>query len=350
MQGLSFEEFAKKVQEEIKSYLPEKYADSTVDLHEVIKNNDTKLHALTVSSPEGNVAPTIYLEQYYGDYQDGHDFSDVLEEIAQVRINHEVGRDMDVTMLSDYEKVKEKIIPRLVNLEQNKELLADRPYTVMDDLAVTYHVFLGEHEGGTMSAPVTNAMLSMYGVDVNTIHEQAVANLNEVTPSVFKSMGQVMMEMMGDDFPAELMPPDDGLMYVLSNKDKLHGASALLDEKMMQEVSERMNGDFYILPSSVHETIIIPKNAEMDRETLEGMVRDVNATQVALDERLSDHVYVYDSKAREIHRADRDEAKVNVTVKSNSILKKLEEKKEEAAKLNAGRVEKMPDKAKGMAL
>ena len=88
----------------------------------------------------------------------------------------------------------------------------------------------------------------------------------------------------------------------------------------------------------------------MDRETLEGMVRDVNATQVAPDERLSDHVYVYDSKAREIHRADRDEAKVNVTVKSNSILKKLEEKKEEAAKLNAGRVEKMPDKAKGMAL
>ena len=350
MQGLSFEEFAKKVQEEIKDYLPEKYADSTVDLHEVIKNNDTKLHALTVSSPEGNVAPTIYLEQYYGDYRDGHEFDEVMEEIAQVRINHEVGRDMDVTILSDYEKVKENIIPRLVNLEQNKELLADRPYTVMDDLAVTYHVFLGEHEGGTMSAPVTNAMLSMYGVDVATIHEQAVANLNEVTPSVFKSMGQVMMEMMGDDFPAELMPPDDGLMYVLSNKDKLHGASALLDEKMMQKVSERMNGDFYILPSSVHETIIIPKNAEMDRETLEGMVRDVNATQVAPDERLSDHVYVYDSKAREIHRADRDEAKVNVTVKSNSILKKLEEKKEEAAKLNAGRVEKMPDKAKGMAL
>lgn len=350
MQGLSFEEFAKKVQEEIKDYLPQKYADSTVDLHEVIKNNDTKLHALTVSSPEGNVAPTIYLEQYYGDYQDGHEFSDVLEEIAQVRINHEVGRDMDVTMLSDYEKVKENIIPRLINLEQNKELLADRPYTVMDDLAVTYHVFLGLHEGGTMSAPVTNAMLSMYGVDVNTIHEQAVANLNEVTPSVFKSMGQVMMEMMGDDFPAELLPPDDGLMYVLSNKDKLHGASALLDEKMMQEVSERMNGDFYILPSSVHETIIIPKNAEMDRETLEGMVRDVNATQVAPDERLSDHVYVYDSKAKEIHRADRDEAKVNVTVKSNSILKKLEEKKEEAAKLNAGKIEKMPDKAKGIAL
>ena len=78
-------------------------------------------------------------------------------------------------------------------------------------------------------------------------------------------------------------------------------------------------------------SIIIPKNAEMDRETLEGMVRDVNATQVALDERLSDHVYVYDSKAKEIHRADRDEAKVNVTVKSNSILRKLEEKKEEAA-------------------
>ena len=350
MENMTFEEFMKKVTEEIKGFLPEKYEGSNVSISEIIKNNDTKLHALTVSSPEGNIAPTIYLEQYYADYQDGNEFSDVMEQIAQVRMDHEVGRDMDVSSLTDYEKVKGSIVPRLVNLEQNRELLEDRPYTAIDDLAVTYHVFLGQHDGGTMSAPVTNEMMRMYGVDVNELHETAISNMNEITPSEFKSMGQVMAEMMGDDFPKELLPPDEGLMFVLSNRDKLHGASALLDEKMMQEVSERMQGDFYILPSSVHETIIVPKRAEMDRETLEAMVRDVNASQVAPQERLSDHVYVYDSRERQIHRADRDEAKLTVTVKSNSILKKLEEKKQEAAALNAARVKDMPDKAKGMAL
>ena len=90
------------------------------------------------------------------------------------------------------------------------------------------------------------------------------------------------------------MPPaiDEEQMYVLSNSIKVNGASAVLDAKMMEDIAEKV-GDFYILPSSIHELLVVPVKSGMDVESLENMVCEVNATQVQLEERLSDHVYTY---------------------------------------------------------
>lgn len=347
MEKMTFEEFIKAVVEKIKDFLPEKYEDCSVSVNDVVKNNDTKLHALTVSSPEGNVAPTIYLEQFYGDYLDGHDLEDVLEEIARVRVDHEVGQDMDVSRLTDYSQVENRITARLINAEKNAEYLADKPHKMVDDLAVVYSINLGEHEGGTMSVAVTNNLMENYGVSVDELHEAALRNMNDISPSQFKSMGQVMVEMMGEDFPQEMLPPDDGAMYVLSNSSKLFGAAALLDEKMMGDISEKL-GDFYILPSSVHETIIVPKREGMELSELEAMVRDVNSTQVSEQEQLSDHVYAYDAVTHELYRANKEAerqatkeaVKADMTdaqkdtktpAKKPSVLGKLAESKEKAA-------------------
>ena len=298
MEKMTFEEFMDYVLKAIKDYLPDKYGDSQVNVNEVVKNNDTKLHALTITSPEGNVAPAVYLEQFYGDYMDGHDMSDVLEEIARVRIDHEVGQDMDVSRITDYSQVENRITARLINAEKNAEYLADKPHKKMDDLAIVYSIGLGEHECGTMSVAVTDSLMKSYGVTVDDIHEAAIRNTEEISPSSFMSMGQVMAEMMGSDFPAELMPPDDGAMYVLSNSSRLFGASALLDDKVMGDISEKL-GSFYILPSSVHETIIVPRREGMELSELENMVKDVNSTQVSEQEQLSDHVYAYDSETHD---------------------------------------------------
>lgn len=305
MDKMTFEEFLNYVKDAIKGFLPDKYQDCNVAINEVLKNNDTKLHALTVSSPEGNVAPTIYMEQFYADYKDGQDISDVLEEIARVRVDHEVGQDMDVSHIMDYSQVENRITARLINAEKNAEYLADKPHKVVDDLAVVYSINLGEHEGGTMSVAVTNNLLENYGVTVDELHEAALRNMDELSQSQFKSMGQVMMEMMGEDFPQEMLPPDDGAMFILSNSSKLFGASALLDKKVMDDISQKL-GDFYILPSSVHETIIVPKRAGVELNELENMVQEVNSTQVAENEQLSDHVYAYDAETHELYRADKE--------------------------------------------
>ena len=102
----------------------------------------------------------------------------------------------------------------------------------------------------------------------------------------------------------QMMPDIPDTMFVLTNDTKVNGAAAILNDDIRQEIAEKV-GDFYMLPSSIHETLIIPKDAGMEFKELEQMVQEVNQTQVALGERLSDHVYEYDAKEHELFRSDR---------------------------------------------
>lgn len=88
-------------------------------------------------------------------------------------------------------------------------------------------------------------------------------------------------------------------MYVLTNAEKMNGAAAILDSKTMEGISEKLGGDFVIIPSSIHEVIILPLNTA-DTDTLNGMVNDVNASEVAPLDVLSNHVYKYDATAKKV--------------------------------------------------
>ena len=320
MNDMNFQEFKDYVAEHIKELLPEKYEESKVAIQEVVKNNAT-LSAITIQSPDSNVSPTIYLDNYFAQYQDGKDMGLIMTDIARLRMEYELDQSFDVNSITDFDQVKDKIAARLVGAEGNEKLLENRPYTMVDDLAVTYCVMLGDSPDGSMSVPITNALMENYGINVEQLHALAMTNMDQLSPAIFKSMNEVMKEMMmpqmleqcgGDEVLTDQMmsamcPPDVGNMYVLSNEQKLNGAAVLLNESVMEQVAEKVGGEFYILPSSIHETLIIPKSAGMERAELENMVQEVNATQVAPQDRLSDHVYTYDNETHEIYRADKEE-------------------------------------------
>ena len=118
----------------------------------------------------------------------------------------------------------------------------------------------------------------------------------------------------------QMMPDIPDTMFVLTNDTKVNGAAAILNDDIRQEIAEKV-GDFYMLPSSIHETLIIPKDAGMEFKELEQMVQEVNQKQVAPGERLSDHVYEYDAK-------------------------ELAEKKDAVIKMNAGKEHSAPEKKK----
>ena len=320
MEKMSLDEFAKIILEKIKEFLPDRYVDSDVRLQDITKNNDTKLKAVTITVPDSNISPTIYINSMYEQYQNGKPMEEILAQIASIQAEHDKDVSIDITSITDYDKVQGKISARLVNADNNQELLSQRPYTLVgNDLAVTYCVMLGENDNGSMSVPITNQLMENYGVTVEALHEAAVRNMEQLTPASFKSMNEVMAEMMlpsliaecdGDREQAEqmleaMMPPmEDGKMYVLTNEQKLNGAAIVLNDKIMDLVAEKVGEDFYILPSSVHELLVIPRDAGMEISELEKMVCEVNATQVSVEERLSDHVYAYDSQTHEIYRAD----------------------------------------------
>lgn len=321
MSKMNFEEFKQAVVDNVKDFLPGKYEDSEIGIKQVVKNNDTVLDAVTIQDPDSNVSPVIYLNNFYEDYEKGKDLDQVIGDIADVYVENAVSQQMDSSVVTDFEKAKGNIIPRLVNAEENQELLSERPHKIMDDLAVTYHIELVNNGNASMSVAVTNAILDVYGITSEELHDTAIANLESQMPTSFQGMTEVvkeaalhdMIEVLDGDIEEAkrvvdgMYPPQEDIMFVLSNEQKLNGAAVALNEKAMEMVSEKIGGDFFVLPSSIHELLIVPKAAGVELSELENMVQEVNATQVAPEEKLSDHVYEYDANEKELFRADRAE-------------------------------------------
>ncbi len=285
-----FTDFKNEVVRNIMDFLPKGYEDSEIKLNDVVKNNDRKLCGLTIKRKDVNMAPTIYLDDFYKDYENGKSMDKVLEEIADVRERFDVKEDYDVSYISDFDSCKDKVLPRLVSGEMNTELLEDRPHRFVDDLAVIYAIEINDE----MSIPVSNRILDMWGITEEELNKQAVSNIPEKAPSTLISIGEVLKRMMNADDVDDMFPIDNAF-YVLSNRQQKFGAAALLDSKMMQSIVERF-GEFHILMSSVHEVLIIPADLTSDKRDLEFMVKEVNRTIVNPIDRLSDNIYTYSAE------------------------------------------------------
>lgn len=301
--NMNFDEFKAYVQEHIKEFLPEKYADASVTIQNVTKNNDTVLSGLMIRNEDNNIAPNIYLENFFDQLQAGRDINDIMQQIGEVRVEHEMEKSFDVSRLTDFDQVKDHIIPKLINSEMNADYLSDKPYTMVNDLAVAYAIDLGGDANGHMSAPITNSLMEQYGTSIEELHSLAMNSLESQTLD-FKSMIDVLMEMMGiteDDPRASMLPPEEDLsMYVLTNSEKINGATAILSEKKMDEIAEQLGGNFFVIPSSIHEVIVLPIREDMNKDDLEAMINDVNSTQVAPEERLSDNLYGYNAQEHKL--------------------------------------------------
>ncbi len=339
MANMSFDEFKETIAEEIKAFLPDKYENADIQINTVHKNNE-ELTGITIRTGETNIAPNIYLDSYYESYLDGESMEDIMQNIADVRVEHEIEKPLDVDMITDYEKAKDRILPKIVGMEGNEKYLEDKPFTQMEDLAVVYYVDMGRLGGGTMSSPITENLMNSWGITREELHQSALSNMESKSVSSFKSMQEVMMEMMlpdmaerfgGDmdaarDAVSSMLPPDDGAMYVLTNQEKLNGATALLDAKIMGEISEKYGENFFILPSSLHEVLIVPAREGMELSVLENMVQEVNATQVAPQDRLSDHVYKYDAQEQSVFRADKEAEHLAEKVEKRDVSDRTSEK------------------------
>ena len=295
MERMRFEQFTDTVVSNIKDYLPGGFADASVEVQTVTKNNDHKLTGLTIRSTSSNLSPTIYLEQYFEEYMDGADIRNILSDIADVRLRHEVRDCFDIRQITDFACVKDKIVPRLSSLEWNSDLLEVRPHTQIADLAVTYCIMLKADNTGVTSIPVTFQLLETWGVEVDTLHELAVRNLTRLFPTTFVSMSSMLRGLLPaieDDDSSDGLFTQDDMMFILTSEQKLNGAANILDKAMMDRVLDRFGEDFYLLPSSIHEWILV-SDTGLNPAFLTSMVREVNAGEVSVEERLSSHVYRY---------------------------------------------------------
>ena len=201
-----------------------------------------------------------------------------------------------------FAKVQNHICYKLINAKKNETLLNDVPHVVLEDLAIIFYILVSKDLEGTGTITVKNNMLSFWDVDTDTLYKLAILNTQRLFRGTVQSMASVMTEIISHKLDEEsaqefydMMVGEDDMipMYICTNADKLNGAGVILYQGLLQEFADRVGSDFYILPSSIHETLLIPVNSDMDIEYLRDMVRTVNRTEVAPDEILSDSVYYY---------------------------------------------------------
>lgn len=312
---MNYEEFKQKVQNEFKNYLGEEYKDAEVFIREVTKVN-MQVDQMSLLNLPGNdfASPSISLQSIFENYEKTGDFEGVMEALSETF--KEAIEGFEKSPLNnglDFSNVDKNIIFTLVNAEQNKELLENVPHRKFEDLAIIYRWNVGVDSNGLYTNIVTNEFAEKIGKSEEELYGLAKENTNRIFPSEVRNMAEVISEIIfGED--GELMPedeefrnmmietPDDKSMYVITNKSKLFGAAAMLYEENLYDLSQQLDSDLYILPSSTHEVIAISDKFG-DANELADMVYEINMDQVDLSDRLSNQVYHYDKEARTLRLA-----------------------------------------------
>lgn len=293
--------FAQVVKEAIEASLGD---GQEVTIREVLKNNDTRLTGLTIRTEESNIAPTIYLEGSFERYKAGATaVSAIVTEILSVYDSHKNLMSFDASMVTDFSVSRDRICYKLINADRNKELLSDAPHVIVcDDLAVIFYILVSNDGQGTATITIRNNMSDLWGVDADQLFKIALINTQHIFRGCVRGIRSVLMEILSDRMDEEdakefydmdVSGEDDIQMYVCTNTSKVNGAGVLLYNDLLKNFADRTGCDFYILPSSIHETLLIPATDQMDIEVLRSMVRDVNEAELAPEEVLSDNVYVY---------------------------------------------------------
>lgn len=344
---MDFETFVNEMKEHIKEHLPEKYADALVDVYENQKLNENYL-ALKVMLPEQKVAPCLNLNTLYGMYEDGTEFEDVMNKVVEA-VTAPVP-DVDVSQLRNYDAVKDKLFIRASNAEKNAEMLENMPHTMIEDMAITYHVMLmNDGDEGLASYAIHNDMLKSFGISKEQLHEDAMMSTQRVMPFSIVPIEEILQQSLRDKmeacgFPEEAIQEaiDDMCssgnveMLVVTNEARISGAGTIFYPDVMDKIAEHFESNFFVIPSSTEEVLAIPDRGDADYRELNDMVCEVNDTQVKEHERLGNQVYHYDAEDKVFEKAssfeERQKAKAaeKETAKDkNSILKKIDEKKRE---------------------
>lgn len=283
---MDIEEFCERVEDALMDY----YGNGCkIRNLKVRKTNNVVLNGISITQEDRNISPTIYMEPYYNSYLSGFPFSEVIKHVIRVYEDNKVTDDVDVDFFEDYESVKRKLCYKLINYDLNRELLEDVPYIRYLDLAIVFHCMVMNDLLGNGSILIHNNHMESWKVDTEQLFEDASKNMPKLFPPEFQSMEDIVKEIYDPGVIGGTMYP----MYVLTNKSKINGAATILYQDVLHTLSEDLHGDFYILPSSVHEVILVPRHMDIEEERLSQMVREVNETQLQAEEVLSDHAYCY---------------------------------------------------------
>ena len=296
---MSYEQFV----QEIETRLQKKVGDNRkVYIHTAMKNNGRTRKGITFVEEGINVSPTIYLEEYYERFIGGGCVENITEQILQLYQSVRVPQSWKCDFVNNYDTVKDRIVIRLVNRAANQELLEEIPHLPFLDMAIIFHILVELDEEGERMATmlIRNEHLEGWNAEIEDMYAAAVRNTERLLPSEMASMFMIIEEIL-PEWERPDVDDEDDFMYVLTNNRRSFGACTILYPGRLEVIGMYLKENYYVLPSSVHEVIILPESKAVGKEELMQIVCEINHTQVPDEEILSDHVYYYDIKKEHLY-------------------------------------------------
>lgn len=285
--------------DDIKKYMPKEYQDYPMSVKKFEKANMV-VDGLSFDIP--GLTPSIRINEVYEAYRECESMEVVLKAVA-VQMVEEYERASKMGNIID-NAVKENVLMKLINTDMNQELLAHCPHREVMDLSVVYYWAFAMDEEGMATALITNENVGTMNTTEAELYELATQNAKRLMPATIHELGaflgySVSDLALGEDFTSVEL---DNEMLLVTNEQGLNGAVAMLDDEVLHTVAEYFGDNIHILPSSIHEVLVVKAEEGHEKELAE-MVADINQREVPLGDRLSDNVYFYDRLKRELTMA-----------------------------------------------
>lgn len=309
------EDFVRTVADRLPDYLSEDLKITDISVKEVVKHNDQHKLGIEFTLAESNFSPVVYPDALFEDYQAGKPLEKILQALShtvekslpKVPI---VTKETVTQTLSNYESARHHLSIRLCDPDLNQELLENSVHSKVSDFEAIYQLKFAMPDERVGYSTITPAMLDTWGVSMETLQKDAATCTWAEYPILsplgntisYLTSGLPLPNLLETGEPIQMS--DDMLpIFVLSNDHAMQGASLITLPDLLDQIGDIVQDDFYILPSSLHEVIIVPQNTQMSLDELSEMVHSINESQVAAEELLSDKVQHYDTKAHLLENA-----------------------------------------------
>lgn len=289
-----------------------KYGNCDVVIQKVVKNNGIILDAVSIYQEGEQVSPNIYLRPFYEEYLMGKPLDIIMAEIVFHYRNEKAESNFAPIDFECYENVKDKIVVRTINYERNETMLRNCPYIRYLDLAITFRYVVGEDSYGLATVLISNKEFGYWNIDKEELYRTALFNTMQTYPwcmeplsrLVFDTFDNRMLEKLSKELAEELKQIQNcelGVnIYILTNRAKAFGANCILYDNVISNFAKVQDTNIYILPSSVHEVMLVPEEDDTDPEFLRELLRQANRSSVGLIDLLSDNIYYFDKNKDEI--------------------------------------------------
>lgn len=270
--------------------------DVCVEVHKVNKNNGTCYTGLYIRTEGVPATPVICLEMYYERFCAGEEVNMLLDEMREMYEQAVHQAEVFSFDIADYSSVKDRLVYRLVNYDRNQEQLQSCPYLRLHDLALTFRWIAYMDPAGVSTGMVSNREMELWGIDFQELLLRAQKNTRRLFPPKVMHMDEYLREN-----GKEILEEDkEFTMYIVTNDMQVNGATTLVYEDFLREFTDKYPGNYYVLPSSIHEVILVPADEVPKPEDLPGIVAEANDHVVSVSELLSDSVYYYEEASNRL--------------------------------------------------